>query len=676
MSISSPQSNFNDQHRNAAKFVVLLGPEDGTAPTLENEVRFLNLLSFACTAGGSRLDAGKVEYRLDITRQRIMDIASPVQFHRQIEIRRLDEDGEPTIVATWGFLQQPNITITDKTESLTIDFRLDPFVFGNPLKETPIWHWHGGEEGDERELRTTHWPYVFNPKIDDKIEGNRTTQQEDEDFDDGEGPYVFANPEAYRTNTARGDGQGDDTREKWKLSEAVHRLCWSCNPDETYITNPKLDELEDVFGYYQTFNELQNHSCEFGKYLPDQLDALLRPHGFGWFLQHSLNDDDERETKLAFYRRGEGVPRQLLIQRVGKTLKMSKTNVESFQHSVNLVELANEVTVRGNFPRYESTFPLGPGWDIGYDTIDGDGETLRGIETLDLNHEFGKDHRLVGRQYVLNEAGDFCDPTRTDTNPYDFEEDLPGEWAIVRRRFHPCISRTADGNDEEKRSYGYVVEWWDRDVEGADDPDTTDDPGWKRVKEGYSVLEHQCGILFTQPPGRLWQLVLEYTAPPSGVTHYGLNLRITASVYADKQMESTAEKRDSSPQAETIELLMDMRDKFHKREVLPTSVLYEKPDPDNIDDQDDLDTYAEKVRDLEDAGEVSCSFTLFGVDHAEYAIGDVIDKVDGRNIELTANNPDSTTPRRLQVVGFNFSVGNEQKTELLVETFKAERPQL
>lgn len=675
-SISSPRSTLEEVRLQGVRYVVLLGPEDGTAPSVENEAPFLQLVSYSRTAGGSRLDAGKLRYRLDITNQRLMDVASPLKFHRQIEVRRLDEDGDPTIVETWGFLVIVDQGLSQNQEELELQFRIDPFVFGQPLLSTVIWDVNDdGEDPLSDPLVDVHWPLVFNPEIDRILEGNRSGNRETSDGDEPDqptGPYVFVSPESIRTGAARLTVQDDDTGSLWTLSEAVHRLCWSCNPDEDYIKNPTLEELEDAFGDHD--DEVKNHLCPFGQYLPSLLDSLLQKHGFSWYLTHELEgegEDEERVTKLAFYRRGEGVSAQILMERPGKSFSFKTTNVHSLSHSVNLAELANEIIGRGSFKRYESTFTLRPGWKSEYDT--------KYIDELSLNHEFGKDHSFVGRQFTLNEAGDFCEPTRTDvTEPFNFADELPGtgDWAPVRRRFHPCLSRHDDADD--KQSYRYIVEWWDRDAEDADDPDDAFDTGWTKVKGSYQVLEHQAGIWFDEPPGYLWDLIQEDASetPPEDVTHPGLFLRITASLDSDYRLEKTATKRDTSPQGETITLYLDLADKFHFREVAATSVLYEKPGADTVDDSTKLQDYVDQVRDLEDAGDVSCSIVLSGADHAEWEIGKLIDKVDGRNITLTANNPSASTPRSLQVVGLNYQLGDGQKTELLLETFRKERPTL
>lgn len=651
---------------------MLLGPADGTAPTLENESSSLELLGYTVSGGGTRVDSITCRLNLAKARLRLQDTGGPIQYHRQIEIRRLDEDGKPTIVAAWGFVAEIGETIDRETESITVTARLDDFVFGKLLLTQTIWN-HDEGANTSREV---HWPIIFNPEIDGITEGNRSSKREDEN-DDPPGPYVFVSPESMRTDAAKQSAQGSDTASKWKLSEAVHRIIWSCNPDETYIKNPSLEEIQStITGEHDI--ELKNVPLPFGNYLPGNLDALLRPNGFGWRLSHELEPEEgedeatKRVTTIVFYRRGDGPKAKLLMQRVGKNYDLKKTNVEKYARSVELAELANRIVVRGGWKRYEGTFPLTPGWDDTHDS--------KVIGELSPDQDFGRDNPAVGRKYVIDCAGDYASPVRVSPGtPYDFADDLAstGTWAKVRRKLRPCLSQQADGDD--RRSYGYFVEWWDRKAASASDPDVLADPGWTKVREPFQVLEHEAGIWFDEPPGRLWELLKEMTAeePPAGVDHPGLHLRITCSVDADERMQAVATRTAESANGEEITLYVDMPDAWHYRQRKSTSALAAiAADVDDADDQEAMQDYADQVRDLEQAADVSCSIVLPGIDHAEFEIGQLIEQVDGRNLTLTANNPNAETKRPLQIVGFNFTVGDSQRTELLVETFRKERAAL
>jgi hypothetical protein len=92
-----------------------------------------------------------------------------------------------------------------------------------------------------------------------------------------------------------------------------------------------------------------------------------------------------------------------------------------------------------------------------------------------------------------------------------------------------------------------------------------------------------------------------------------------------------------------------------------------------IDDTRELQEYLEHVREWDDSADLSCSVTLDGIDHYEYELGDLITKVDGRNLSLDANSPTATSPKYLQIMGVNLELEGQQKTELLLESFKLER---
>src|SRR4051794_3562555 len=96
---SSPPPPANSQfQRDTSEFVVLLGDTDGSAPTPAREVHYLIPLRVTQTAGGNRIDALTFRYDLKKANKRLVDSSVPVGYNRQIELRRLDEDGDPTLV--------------------------------------------------------------------------------------------------------------------------------------------------------------------------------------------------------------------------------------------------------------------------------------------------------------------------------------------------------------------------------------------------------------------------------------------------------------------------------------------------------------------------------------------------------------------------------------------------
>lgn len=637
---SAPRPSSASLREVAERFVVLLGDKNGGAPTVDDEAPWLIPLSASLTAGGSRLDT--LSFSVDLARAeiRLQDTTVPVGYHRQVELRRLNEEGEPTEIVAWGMIAANSQEIELK-EQVGITARVDRFVFGEVLTQSSYWDPIADTE------RRVHLPVVFNPEIDDAIEPNRSDRTDGTRGDCS----LFFHPESHRLPGAVAlQGQVAD---HWTLSEATHWLIWNCNRQETYITNPTLDDLQAAFAGHDD-GQLKNFSLPFGRYLPELLDALLTPFSFGWFLVHTL-DDDVRKTTFKFYRRGDGPKVSLFQQAPGETIDPVKTTAERISASYDITRLANRIIGRGALELREGTFPLLPGWEEEDDATP--------LEELDESQETSREKPFVGRKWILNEAGDY-NTFRSWIQRFDLTPVLGASHIIRRRKFRRCLSEHSAGDDAD--SNGYVLEWWDADQESAASPTQKTDPGWIKVRWPYRVLEKECGVLFTgpTPPDALWNL---FQDDPQSV-----HLRITASIEGDVALEAVAGRRTSSPNGEDVTLFLGVKDRFHYRQVTAESIYADDP-ADDADDRTALDNYCQAIRDQQDAAEVSLSVGLKGLNHPEYKIGQLIDKVEGRNLTFNANKPATGQPRRLQIVGKNLTFAGGQKTELLIETFELER---
>ncbi|HTN02938.1 MAG TPA: hypothetical protein VL132_13720, partial [Planctomycetaceae bacterium] len=537
---SAPRPPAGKLREVAEKFVVLLGDKDGGAPTVDDEAPWLVPLSASLTAGGGWLDT--LSFAVDLARAeiRLQDTTVPVGYHRQVELRRLDEDGEPTEIVAWGMIAANSQEI-ELREQVGITARVDRFVFGEVLTQSSYWDPIAETE------RRVHLPVVFNPEIDDKIEPNRSDQTDASRGD----CHLFFHPESHRLQGAVDLQQ--QVADHWTLSEAAHWLIWNCNPEEKYITNPTLDDLQAAFAGHDE-GQLKNFPLPFGRYLPELLDALLTPFGFGWYLVHTLDaeDDDARKTTFKFFRRGEGPKVFLWQQAPGATIDPVKTTVERISASYDITRLANVVVGRAGFKLYESTFPLIPGWEPGDDEQE--------FAKLDQGEELFKTYPFAYRKFVLNEAGDYNGTRPEITGHYPLIGDIGDSDLVIRRRkFQRCISEHTSDDDAE--SNGLVLEWWSSIQEGATSPTDPADPGWIRARWPFRLLEKECGILFTgpTPPQELYDLF------QTGFDE--VHLRLTASLESDYALESTAESRPSSPNGEDVTLFLGVKDRFHFREV-------------------------------------------------------------------------------------------------------------
>ena len=640
---SAPASPVKPLSQKAAKLIVLLGPTDGTAPALTDEVDWLIPQRVSLTAGSSRDDVLTFTVDLAKLEDRLVDTTAPVNLQRQVELRTLDENGDPNTVIAWGFLAKNPQAINAQAESTSFEARIANFHFGKRLTSYPTL-----EPEDWVRLDVMR-PLVFNPEIDEKIEPNKS----DETDDTHEWNYVI-DPESLRTEKSR-NYQGQ-TATLWKISDAALALCWWLNPDETYIKNPTKADLQTQFA---TRDDLpKNVEIPVGSFLPEALDALLGPFEYGWHLVHT--GGFIRQTTIKFFARGEGVKKPVLLQRPGELRDIKKTNVAEFDAVYDIFELANIVEVHGGFLKREATFNLKKGWKVEYDTKD--------ITDLTKGEAFYEQHPSVGRKWILNEAGDYTNLRPEIDAPYSFNSLFPSPQQVRRRRFQRCLSQHPDADDLETN--GYVLQWYDADQPDADNPNIFEDPGWVRVTWPFSVLEKECGILFegTTPPGPLWDLM--------GDDPTKARVRITATVVGDQRLKGIATKRANSPNAQDVPLVLDLQDRFQFTKVDETSIFSGRPSIAR-DDTTAIQTYAESVRDIEDACHIHCSVTLEGIAHPQYSIGDQIDNVKGRNLSLNAFSPSGgASTRNPQIVGFVWHLAGNQRLELLLDSFERERPQI
>ncbi|HEY4260063.1 MAG TPA: hypothetical protein VGM98_07880, partial [Schlesneria sp.] len=183
-----------------------------------------------------------------------------------------------------------------------------------------------------------------------------------------------------------------------------------------------------------------------------------------------------------------------------------------------------------------------------------------------------------------------------------------------------------------------------------------------------SVLEKECGIFFGGEtcPLRLWALIY-------GGTPDLARIRITATIVGDKRIKGDATRRDSSPNKRDLTLTLTMADKFQDFRVDASanygSIFQSKP-TDARNDSTAIQTYAEQIRNVEDALRLDLTIPLEGGLHPEYHIGDVINQVSGRNVSLKQSDV-----RYPQIVGIVHHF-QQQQVELLLESFRKERPQM
>jgi hypothetical protein len=89
---------------------------------------------------------------------------------------------------------------------------------------------------------------------------------------------------------------------------------------------------------------------------------------------------------------------------------------------------------------------------------------------------------------------------------------------------------------------------------------------------------------------------------------------------------------------------------------------------DEKDDTEEIQSYAEKLRDQNHYAELDCEFRLPGW-HLEYKIGDLITKINGREISLDAAPETAPVTRYVQIVErrFELTASGGPSTVLIVD---------
>lgn len=620
---------------------VWLGPKNGSAPTAEDRSDYLSVQRIERVGSGQRINVATLNYDLGKDQEHILDTLTPKSINRQIEIREIDMFGETKRILFWGKLAAQPVTIDDK-EVVQYIARIDKHHYGDPLGKVPFWTPNTG--GAFLELDRPLW---FNPEIDDIVTANKSNKL----WADRDNCFVFFDSAAINTAAAR--ATHDQVPAKWLLYEAVHTLCWLCNPDQTWITNPSLAELTAQLAHIDVDHErLKNVHLESNKYLPQLLDELLDPLGCSWTLDIE-EDSESGETvrRIRCFERNNGTQRELYLQRPGQPVDPVLSTAAKISTQFDIATLANKIIGCSSRKQREGTFELKKGWKVSEDGTDKEAFEQSSTSAHDKPHAI--------RKWIYNESGAWAGLRPEITFFTDLTSLFGGDPTLPTcRKFLPCISRVTDEATDKLESRGYLVEWLD-----------PADSIWKKVKWSYSVLQLELGIWFESFPQELWDALQDDPATA--------RVRITATIEGDTKLYATAERQSSSPNADDITLRLNLGNKFHDRGVHSSSVfIADIASADVTNDQIPLQAYVAAVRGVEDSAELSCSVTLEGWDHPEYQIGDLVTRVAGRNISLVRNNKSlGVTERYLQIMGITYNVGEKGQTmELLLESFDEEQP--
>lgn len=706
--------------RKATKIAVLLGPADGSKPAITDRVDYLRPINATVGFGGQQLDSVSLSFDLKRANQRLQDTSLPQGHNRTVELRVENPiTGKLDRLLAWGKLARQPQRIGDRE---TVDFlgRLDHFLFGIRLRGYPV---RDPNSGDVVLIRK---PIVFNPVIDDTRFPNRS----DLLFGGITGAAtsrLFVDPESLRTKTARQIQAAKATR--WDLATAVERLCWTLNADEDWITNPLLADLQSVLGVDTPL--LENHKVELDATLPEALDQLLAPHGFTWFVEHSIDITDlalPPTSTIRVSERGRGEEITLRLQRLEDLIDSSLTNIDSLNISYDIAARPNVIEGYTSLARREGTFLLRPCWPKSSDT-------LTKAELTEELKEHDREHIDVFRKFVLDTAGDYAGLRDDFGTVVDLEELFGSATVPIRRRFWPALTR---GLDRQLLGVnGYLLEWHN----GTE---------WITVPWSFSVLESECGILLERGIDEAFRS--EFLKKTRGVAAGDVPdpiLRITCCIEGDAPTTYRAERRDESANGVDIVQRYNLSHKFHDARVLEdgafASVIYydrhdsitattapgllggtvevsvdlteilKEGDRVNIlgstandgvyhvaslvyaapfttitlreplaDDTADgvlayltdeeqpltkLTRYCDDIQEQEDFVVIHADATLFGLDQPEYTLGKVVTKVEQRNLSLDSYADAAVEQRHPQITRISYTFDGRQSIALTLDQF-------
>lgn len=663
MTITAPPNKKTARTANPVKrVVVLLGGDDGENPTTEDEVDYLRPLRVSRQAGGRALVSAVFRYDLTKTGERLVDLRTPTKWKRIVEIREVDEEDEAkSSVLFWGELTAQDITIDENGESATVRASINPYHFGDGV--------NGGTLGGflvrdpnatpEAEIEIQDGAIAFNPVVDGKPRPNRSA------FDHSADEYrLWVDVESVRTDSAQ-DLSADGTASiAWTLRGALNTIQKAINPEETWIENDiDLDAITD-----EDSIALKSIELPIGAALPEYLDRLLNPFGYSWFLSFGLDDADPPVStrSIKIFKITEGTKKKLHFQRPGETYDPARSTVPRLSMSTDVGRLANEIVCQGAIEEREITIELKRGWaEAGDDFIAED------LQRSDPESSY-TDNPDAWRLWVANEAGDWTE-TRTPVYTVPDFSTVFSEYVPKRRPIDDCLTLDSKGIRRKP-----LVEYYSQDT-WVEVP-----PEW-----GFKVLTDQLGIRFTGD------------TPPEDLIELGADarIRITGTIRGDRRIESARNNLDGSPLGRTSRMIVDVSDRFFDRrrveygkdgdptfdlidgtsedfystfstrtisadETFPGDRAAEGANADTKDDATEIETYCDKLVEVEGAADLTVSASLFGIS-TEFEIGDLIEKVEGREISFNRHSEAAGDERFPQVVGIvhNFE---EQSTEIVL----------
>lgn len=556
-----------------------------------------------------------------------------------VAIWTVDDDGAKVAPLFWGQLLKVDLTIGPVDQETAIAMMVNHH-FGVPIRGQSVW------DVDNEKAVTVHLDPVFNPLVDGVIVPNMQRLLLAE-TSPGKlpTPYnLWIDPESTRTEEAidqRGD-VGDmvasaDKVQYWYLRAAVKTVCeWLCTP--TYLVRSPRNNPAQFQGYQRiaapagsATDDLFNVKIRRGSYLPDILDTLLPPFKYGWFvkLETSASNDQVIQPRIEIFP-ATGEPtdkfpaKSLRRQAAGEKYDAALTHVISARVTADLSHLANVIELYGSLRAREVTIDLFKGWDEDDDAED---------TTKDGSYP------NVWRKFVGNEGGDYNGLRTEIGEAIDLNDVFSGaeatgfNFTIPKRREIEEPLKWRSGAEELYRQPLYL--------EYSTDAGDTYQPvpeawGWRR-------LPNEIGVMFTG----------ESVPPALKAAGDDARLRLTGTIVGDRRIFSVAGRGNTSPLTDEIIQLIDVSDRYHDRQIsddatFGSQLVTLQSTGDEAENQTELDALAELIRDENEHAHIAVEALLWGIRTA-YEIGDILEKIEGKELDLSTRAASAGTPRYPQI---------------------------
>jgi hypothetical protein len=594
---------------------------------------YIEISRMVDSVGAQRLDTAVLVHKL----ADVEDFDHSTWIGLEVEIVRT----QTSEVVHWGKIELASPLLSAELgEILTLTSRADRFLLGgkitgavavwDPRIAAPIEIYLGG--------------VVFNPEIDGNVYGNENNTFTSPDT------YLFLDPESVRTAAAR-TYQGANIT-PWPLSQAVHYLLWTHNPNQPYVSNRPIGDLYAIF---DDANDLiKDVHLPLDMYLCDALDALLIPLGYHWFIERRdlVGGDlvagqlpaDSGRRRFQFVKRGSGGALVTVShQRWGEKIDNTKTRVITSGVQFDASRLANHVACRGGLAEFEVTVELARGWAAASDSLTSD-------DLIKDGPGWDATKKDVWRKWVLNEAGDYIG-LRTEINGLwtaAFRSTLSGLslhdfFVAHRRKLLPTLTLNPDNTPIGQQKGGIEIEY-----------SNAASPEWKPITWGMTVLEHEGGVYFDGD--RLPEEFFFYPA--------NMRIRATFTLAADLRLQGLA-AAVLVPQPDVVPVVLDLRKQFRFRQVTTASKYSGSGLPSlATDDTTAIGTFAAYVSTIWNLLDIGGPIELEGLDNT-YQLGSRVEKIAIKNLPFEAKPASGKYP---QIVAIEKNVTN-QTTTLHLERF-------